>query len=341
MPGIDSAGETAEKVVPLVRFPILMRVVFPGICAVALLFPFTGWPLSRFEFADWEGLEEHAIPALGICAAVFLIGALIAALNGEIYKIYEGRTFWPASLRFRGIQRQQARIDRLQRYAAYQRSDDPHLENLRRESWDELRTYPIDDEGKYYADKPTRLGNILAGYEQYPKTRYNMSGIFYFTRIWLEMEKEKKEDIDSFWAIADGFLALSAVFAVGGLLWIAIAIFHWFGWIATPVPLAEPGISVLLGLLWIGLSYSLYRLSLPFHLQNGELFKSMFDLYRDKVWQMTKLQEDELTVWNRAWLHYQYRRTKCTQCGNQGSAENPVLPQTPCPYCGNVNPAFR
>jgi rubrerythrin len=80
---------------------------------------------------------------------------------------------------------------------------------------------------------------------------------------------------------------------------------------------------------------------MPFHLQNGELFKSIFDLYRGKVWKMTKLKEGELTVWNRAWLYYQYRRTRCGQCGNQGSLENPVLPEKPCPYCGHMNPAFR
>ncbi len=341
MPGIESTGEMAEKVLPLVRFPVLMRVILPGVLATTVIFPLTAFSVAMFQVDTLDELEKHAMPLVLLCLLIFVCGALIATLNGEIYKIYEGRTFWPGRLRLWGVRRQQRRVARLRSYARYESFSDPRLENRRLESWNQLVIYPKDASGEYYADKPTRLGNILVGYEQYPDLVYGMSSIFYFPRIWMRMEKEKKEEIDGTWAIADGFLALSATAAGGGILWILAGVLGAFDLFWWHIPLSDPGKSIAAGFGLFVLSYFLYRLSLPFHLQNGEIFRAIFDLYRGRVWPMTKIRPGELKAWDKAWLYYQYRRLVCDVCGKERKGAEPVLPGEPCPNCGNPDPNFR
>ncbi len=335
MPGIESVGETGEKVVPLVRFPVLMRVLLPGVLTTLLVYPFTGLPADIFNVKTLAELEANWLKLLFVAALVFVSGALISALNGEIYKIFEGRTLWPNRLSDFWIARQQARVERLQKAADMPRSANVRIENQRRESWDELRTYPMNDDNEYYAASPTRLGNILTGYEQYPLTRYGMSSIFFFPRIWLEMEKEKKEEIDSGWSIADGFLSLSATAIVGGMLWLITAVLDSLD-IPIRVPFGNSQYSAFAGCGWIVLGYVLYRLSLPFHRQNGDTFKAIFDLYRKKIWRMTKLKPEEVQVWRTAWLYLQYKRLICPNCGQEN-----LTPGKPCSNCGRIAPTFR
>jgi len=57
---------------------------------------------------------------------------------------------------------------------------------------------------------------------------------------------------------------------------------------------------------WLGLAYFFYRLSLPFHRNNGDVFKSLFDLYRDKLTRMTILQPREEERWEAAWAYLNY-----------------------------------
>jgi len=334
MPGLE-AGDIAEKVVPLVEFPMLMRVLLPGALATVVLYPFLPFPAGMFQVKTLDELEQNWLPLLALAALVFVLGALISVLNGQIYKLYEGRSYWPARLLSWQTARQQARVNKLQALKDQGHSSDPRVDAKRSEAMDILRTYPTRDQVPY-ASRPTWLGNILAGYEQYPFDRYGMSSIFYFTRIWMEVEKDKKGVIDNTWSIADGFLSLSAVAMAGGMLWLAAAILNGFDFIDR-VPLGDWDVAMLGSAGWLVLGYCLYRISLPFHRQNGEVFKSIFDLYRDKVWKMTKIEDGEIDAWLTAWRYYQFRiLLTCPRCGATGQP-----PGRPCDHCGVVVAAFR
>jgi hypothetical protein len=335
MPGIESLGETAEKVVPLVRFPVLMRVFLPGAVAATIIYPFTGLTADVFNVKTLAELEAHGLSLLLVAGIVFVSGALISAVNGITYKIFEGRMLWPSRLLDAWIARQQARVERLRTKADMPPSANIRVENQRRESWDELRTYPMNDNNEYYASSATRLGNILTGYEQYPLSRYGMSGIFYFPRLWMAMKKEIKEDIDSGWSIADGFLSLSATSMLGGATWLLCAMLNALD-VPIRIPFGSPQYTAIAGCGWIALGYGFYRLSLPFHRQNGDTFKSMFDLYRDKIWKITKLESGEDEAWRTAWLYFQYKRLICPNCKQEDQK-----PGQPCPNCGHPIPAFR
>ena len=44
LPDFEVAGGMAEKIVPIIRFPILMRVLMPGAIATAIVLPIVGFP---------------------------------------------------------------------------------------------------------------------------------------------------------------------------------------------------------------------------------------------------------------------------------------------------------
>lgn len=310
--GFEAAGGIAEKLLPGVSLPILMNIVLPGLLAGAALYPFTSGALRNFLSLDVEKSWPQLLIAAG---AVVVLGALVSALNGEFYKVYEGRTAWPTRLSDWGIARQQRRVEQL-----YRKADAEKGVNQQRydEYWYRLRIYPIHAEtGRRYATHPTLLGNLLKGYEQYPDNRYGMDSVFYWPRLWLVIDKDQKEEIGKSWAIADGLLNLSAVSVLAGLFWLAAftgAEFELLGsrWFPVGDALFE-SIVAIAG--WFVLGYALYRLSLPFHRQNGEIFKSLFDLYRDKLRKMTSLAPRESELWEAAWAYLQYLRIPCPNCG--------------------------
>ena len=212
----ETAKGTADQLLN-VRSPIYMRVGLPGALAMAVLYPPAGWLLARLP-SQPEYLWQRVVAAI---ALAFLLGGIVSLLSDEIYKIYEGRILWPVWLLREAKSRQEARLGRLKRQEAEARAagDVARLGEI----WLQLRAYPVDDNSQPEVRRPTLLGNILEGYEQYPDTRYGMDSVFYWPRIWMLVEKDKKEEIDGRWCLADGFLTFSAVSLIGGAVWMVAA----------------------------------------------------------------------------------------------------------------------
>jgi hypothetical protein len=338
MAELDPTGGMAEKIVPLVRFPVLMRVVLPGGLATALLYPILvrSWPKLAFHFPT--ELKDSWQQFVLIGGMVFVLGALTSALNGEFYKVYEGRVLWPRRLLEPALTRQKARLEKLLRQEAELVDNEDRAAEYS-EVWYQLRLYPIDQNDKQFADRPTLLGNILSGYEQYPRKRYGMDSIFYWTRLWMQLEKEKKEELDNSWSVADGFLSLSVVSFLGGSLWFVVATLDAFNIFSLQTAFSWRG-SFLVGIVSLALGYGFYRISLPFHRQNGELFKSIFDLYRDKIWSLTCIKPGEKEAWDEAWSYLQYLQVPChgkLESGADCDEWNDIALEK-CPTCGTEVP---
>jgi hypothetical protein len=318
MPGVESFSGVAEKATA-VPFPVLMRLGLPGLIATLMLYP-----LAR-PFPDLTGdFTGHIGDVLLLVVSVVVLGLLCAALSNEFYKIYEGRYGWPKRVREWAVQRQNRRVAKMFKRQAELESSDP--EN--RELWFQLRDYPTTGEkNARYAERPTHLGNVLYTYEHYPLKRYGMDAAFYWTRIWMVMDKDVKEEIDREWSKADGFLAMSAISFLGGSLWVILGLLAWFdvSYTRTPTGSAMP----VIGLLAIGLGYVFYRATIPFCRHNGERFKAIFDVYRSKIWKMTKLKPGEEALWQAAWAYYQYHELICEVCG-----EVNYLSEKKCSQCG-------
>jgi hypothetical protein len=332
---LAEAGGLIEKLVPGGQFPALMRAILPGALATLTIYPFTGWP---FALMDPDGKLNWA-RLLIIIGMTIGLGALISVLSGELYKVYEGRILWPRWLCEAGIRRESARAKRLYELAESQRQQ--KLDNDYNETWYQLRIYPLSvTNGLPHADRPTRLGNILSGYEQYPLNRYGMHSVFYWPRLWLQLEKEKKEEIDGSWSVADGFLGLSAVSFAGFAIWVTAAAFAMFeNHLSKHLPMGRADFTFLCSLGWLLAGYAFYRLSLPFHRANGEVFKALFDLYRDKIRTMTKLTPGEIRAWRSAWGYLQYCRIGCP---NPECARLTPLVSGRCLYCGtDIEPQLQ
>ncbi|HEY6305550.1 MAG TPA: hypothetical protein VI488_03705 [Candidatus Angelobacter sp.] len=326
--GFEAAGGMVEKFLPGVSFPVLMNAVIPGFVAAAAVLP-----LTALRSASFLSLEtDKTWPQLIVAAVIVVsLGGLISSLNSEFYKVYEGRIFWPRRLYERSVAWQQQRVERLYREVEAQKDVNQQRYD---EAWYRLRVYPFNREtGRRYAARPTLLGNILSGYEDYPDHCYGMDSVFYWPRLWLLVDKDSKQEIGKSWAVADGLLSLSTVCLMAGLAWAGAASGAAFDlWSAERLPVAQEFTKTWLAAgVWLLAAYGFYRLSLPFHRQNGEIFKSLFDLYRDKLRKITSLAPHEAELWDAAWAYLQYLKIRCPKCGKgYFSIFSPTCPNPDC-----------
>jgi hypothetical protein len=320
--GSELAKGVTERMVGI-QLPIFMRIVLPGFAATGVLYTPTIRLLGYLPSDDDHWWQRIA----GYLVLVFFLGAIISTLGGQIYKIFEGRSFWPAAVSEWGRRWQQSRVVRL---LAAQEAARGKSEARFNELWNQLRSYPTNEQGNPEATHPTELGNLLAAYEAYPDSRYGMDSVFYWTRIWLQIDKDTKAEIDSGWSLADGFLTLSAISAAGGIIWIGQSILAGFDVGTSMMPFSPATQVFFAGLGWMAIGYFWYRLSLPFHRENGEVYKAIFDIYREKVWTLTQLKPREKRLWSAAWAYLQYALLKCPNCD---TGYNPVAADK-CASCG-------
>lgn len=346
----------------VVALPSIVRVLVPGALTAWLVRPFAPAFLDPFTILGITG--EQAVPRIVVLLGLWsVLGLPVAALTSPFYEVLEGRRLWPRPLYRAFTALQGWRVKRL-----YQKAESTDDQQLRKELWSRLRPYPLDDEGRPCATHPTKLGNVLAGYEAYPLTRYGMDPVFYWPRIWMQVDAGKKKEIDSSWAVADGLVGMTGVSLLTAVAWLLVALAAWVAgyppasallagaldalptWVVagrSGAELLATGLRELpasgssaaaarnAALAWL-LGWLLYRLSLPFHRANGELFKSVFDLYRDKLTPMTEAGPEVREVWRRVWLYLQYHQVECGACGGSHDAD-----ARECPDCGAIRRRTR
>jgi hypothetical protein len=279
------------------------RVVLPGVLVTA-----AGTPLA-LGYLGLAGITvTEAQSWVGVSAAA-VIGVLLSALDDPIYQFFEGRRGWPAPLAGWLTQRWQKHVTHLMELAeaARQRKDNATYNEI----YYELRQFPEDGPNRYTASRPTKLGNILASYEDYSERRYGMDSIFYWPRLWLKLDKDTREEVDRTWASTDSLMYLAAGMLIVGVLYVITALVSvvalglgavWFP--ATPdrqFTYAAAGIALMM------LAYLPYRFSISGHLTNGDYFKSLFDLYRSKLTPDLRVPDaTERAGWRTLWAALQY-----------------------------------
>jgi hypothetical protein len=363
MSGLQSVTGIFEKL-PIPRYPILIRFLLPGLLGAAII--------KLNGFVDIPLIEGTWQMTISLFLETVFIGICIALLQNIIYEIYEGRQttmIWSTTLVTFLIRRQQASVRTLydrseQTKAKLSEFKDPgspeYLETQSRyeEYWQKLRKYPLDDTGNPTATSPTLLGNILESYESYPESRYGMDAIFYWPRLWLILEQNTKDEIDSKWSTADGLLALSFVSIVGFVLSFLEMILKFLA-LCSP-PIVDLLRSLVLMKVWTDISFTsvallmalelisfffFYRLSLPFHVENGEIFKSLFDMFRNKLeanfilatpkrssskTDMRGRVAKEKKKWRELWAYLQYKMLMCPHCKDYYREQEG---QKICPNC--------
>jgi hypothetical protein len=284
--------------------PFFYRVVLPGTLIGSAALPLIRGAFTRLGISIVGTDTQAALAALVAVA----IGFVLSVLDDPIYQFYEGRRGWPDWLardltagwtrRVRFLQEEADKAKKCGDTATYD------------ELWYEIRQYPTDDEGTYIATRPTKMGNILASYESYPERRYGMDSVFYWYRLWLKLDKDTRGEVDRLWASTDGLLYLAAGALGLGAVYLAVAgaaalaAANGASWTLTA---AEQTFYALGGLLLMLASHVPYRLSISGHLQNGETFKSLFDLYRSKLAaDLVPADAKERARWTTIWAALQY-----------------------------------
>jgi hypothetical protein len=261
----------------------------------------------------------------------FIIGTVITGwaviiLDTPIYMLFEGRRFWPRFLSTRFLSREERRLKIIKEKVK-------KLEILDRKTYleasVELRRFPTNNDGEYEAFLPTRLGNLITAFETYPDTRYGMDGVFYWYRIWIKLDKDLREEIDNQQALADSTVYISFALIINGLLCLVYAILLWFG-ISLSNHLPNSLILCSLTLVCFLAAYLVYRISIVAYVQFGELFKSVFDIYRIRIKEeVSEALSEVLEFFNDASLkelssRYKYKivwrylhnyKIKCPRCG--------------------------
>jgi hypothetical protein len=281
--------------------PFFYRVVLPGLLLGAAANPLVG---PYMQLLGVEGLDAPVWLAL---VGAVVVGVLLSALDDPIYQFYEGRMGWPRWLARWRTKKWRAHVASLQHHAraAKQRGDMPTYDEI----WSQLRQFPEDAEGEPTATAPTRMGNILAAYEDYPRRRYGMDSVFYWYRLWLRVDKDVREEIDRTWASTDALMYLAFGSAVLGVVyWISLAVSLVTAALGSPtLATAEQPRYLVGGAALLLISYVPYRLSIPGHLVNGELYKSLFDVFRSVLKKdLATPSASERDEWNALWAGLQY-----------------------------------
>jgi hypothetical protein len=257
----------------------IFRLVLPGL-TLALL---TLQPMAAIiAVLGWQVTQEVLV---GVLAVVY--GWLIVIADMHIYIWFEGRRYWPGLLRRCFCWDEFARLVALRKSVRRNRprnwrknTKSPADERAYREASVELRRFPIDEAtGKYTAPYPTRLGNLITAYEEYPNRIYGLDVAFYWPRLWIVLPADVREELDAMQALADSTVYMSFVLYVGGAV-------NLIGWLISPVFAVTEYRDPMLGIIGgscVGVGYILYHVSLHLHAQYGEFFKATFDVHACKI----------------------------------------------------------
>jgi hypothetical protein len=262
---------------PSLGVALFFRVIFPGAIVTTLLTPLVLKLMQPF------GLTAEQQTAF-IGGLLIVIGVVLWALDDPIYGLLEGRWMWPLWLKDIRTRAWRGAIKRM--YARAEEAEGGE----RVELWYVLRQFPVEGTGPDEvptATRPTRLGNILASYEDYPDRRYGMDAVFYWPRLWMQLDKDTRSEIDDAWAVADALTYLCVGLFAAALMYLAAALWYFLVPLplipSSPFTVEEPPRHILAALGLLFLSWRSYALSLPLHVRNGERFRAVFDLHRDKV----------------------------------------------------------
>jgi hypothetical protein len=263
---------------------LIFRMIFPGAILAAALVP--GAHAILHALGVWIRFE-YLFPI-----EVIAWGWAIVIADMPIYMLFEGRRYWPSLIRNMLMSFQQRRLNRLSPIVL---NPPPSNTDRRRflEASVEYALYPINENGAAYVTCPTRLGNIIGSFEAYPSVKYGLDSVFYWYRLWVVLDKDLREEIDSSQAVVDSAVYISFVFYMSAIIMFIYAAIegtthlHWpyLQWLPSIVLpyVPPPGVLCVMAAACLLIGFSVYRLSLSAHAKFGELFKSVFDQYRSKL----------------------------------------------------------
>ena len=257
------------------------RVVLPGIVLAAGIHPIFSDGL-KFVAAVY-GLDTTVL----LITEVVFFGLLVSSWVKQIYYLFEG--FRLPQLTAWGLKRQRKKLSRL---------EDAHLLIQGERSFDELneteklKVYKIDERlqefplrrntvgsPEQYVDRPTRLGNIIATYELYPKTRYGIDGIDFWQHLLSFAPESARESFDEQYAFAESLLLASFSGAVVTIIHAIVLVGFLIGLVVEPIKIPTgPLASAILMTIGAASWWLFYCSALTAHAEAGSYCRAAIDL---------------------------------------------------------------
>lgn len=262
---------------------LVFRLLVPGFFLTLGLYPL----LATIRDSAGSSLPYEYLFILSIVVT----GWFVTVIDQPLYMLYEGRRYWPDGLKRWFVGKASKRLqkhirDEEKYYRLKEQQPEPQKtasDRKYREASVEKRKFPINDRGQHFAPYPTRLGNVIYAFEAYPMSRYGMDAIFYWYRIWLKLDKDLREELDTRQALADSAVYASATLFTSALIWLIYWIVSSIKWPQLGLPplghlpaFAGPWAPIPFFLLF---GFIFYYASLYAQTQYGETFKSVFDVY--------------------------------------------------------------
>jgi hypothetical protein len=194
---------------------LFFRLIVPGIFVTVGLYPLL---LTLLQLMNWTSYIGYAVVLL-----VLLSGWLLVVCDAWIYMIFEGRRLWPTWLWKWSLSRERRRLKNLcERIAGFEQLQQPDPRSDRRNLEDRVdqRNFPLNEDNEYFAEFPTRIGNLISAYEGHSLRVYGMSSVFYWNRLWLHIDKDLREEVDNRQALSDSTLYSAFAMYLAGVLWL-------------------------------------------------------------------------------------------------------------------------
>lgn len=250
----------------------IFRLFIPGFCLAIALDPIIAVAFNAIK------VQKSTEFYYGFGSV--LLGWLISVLDMHIYMLYEGRRFWPPFFVRLGRKRERKRLDHLKKLCDDAKTTtNPAILPVEYEIQE--AQFPMNEAGQRDVTYPTRLGNLITEYEQYPDVKYGMDGVFYWYRVWFAVPKDVRDELTQQQSIADSSVYISFVLFASSLLFILYALLNILGLVQ---------ISPNLGIYWLfaamltlACSYGFYEIALQSHSTYGSFFKAMFDEFHTKI----------------------------------------------------------
>jgi len=284
-------------------------------------------PVTWSSVLDPELFEAEWQMAL-LVVAILVSAAILAGLNGPITRFYEGYPLRHSRLGERMRSRHEALVveaegwwrgtrtilRKVNRLGADQGSvdgllDDGSIDDLSR-TWNLVGQSMPQNYPKAHRVLPTRLGNAIRAFEDYPRDKYGMSAVTLWPRLLSVVEESDRErlgtskqpmDLMLNSALTSGLLAVLVL--VVGLIWPQehLRATTWPIWACLTMGL-------------LAMSYAFYRLAIPRAVAWGETVKAIFDIYRWdllerlRVAESADTMEEEKPIWNAVGGHMMFGR---------------------------------
>lgn len=267
-------------------YKFFMRAVFPGFLIVVII--------VSLLFSCLQDVMRSLVILIPIW---FISGIVIFMMDPFIYIYFEGRCLaktWPwLHQKITSYHKQRVRKMYNEAIQLKNKFSNTHPKYLELRFW--LRYFPIDENGEPTATQPTLIGNILAAAESYPIIKYGMNPIFYFYRLWIALDKDTRSEIDLNASYMDGVIYTKFVLRMATFFYLLLFILN-------KLNILHLFYDKPLGIYCIAsfiLCHLFHFISIPLVQAKGEYFKSMFDVYRDKISGMGKISSevDERKRW--------------------------------------------